>query len=256
MTGSILDVRQASVHFGGVVAVDEVNLAVGAGSTHAIIGPNGAGKTTLLNAISGLVPLSGGEVLFDGAPLNKLRARQRARLGVVRTFQNPALIDALTVRENIQVGLYTQTKSSSFEEALGLPRALRREREARARADAVLEELRIPVEGSTPVGALPLGLRKAVDIARAWVAKPKLLLLDEPTAGLDESEIGEIESALARVKGEISVVVIAHHLDFVMRLADEVTVLEFGRVIANGPPTEVRSDPAVIAAYIGTADDD
>jgi branched-chain amino acid transport system ATP-binding protein len=251
---AVLDVQQATVRFGGVVAVDEASLVVSPGSVHAIIGPNGAGKTTFLNAISGLVPMAEGKVLFEGHDLGSLPAHQRARLGIARTFQNPALIETLSVRENVQVGLYSQTRSSAIEETLRFPRARRHESQAERLADSALAALGIDVNGSTPVAELPLGMRKAVDIARAWASKPKLLLLDEPTAGLDENEIGEIESALMRVKGELAVVVIAHHLDFVMRLADRVTVLDFGKVIASGPPQAVRANPAVISAYIGAAD--
>jgi branched-chain amino acid transport system ATP-binding protein len=255
MSEQLLELQDVTVRFGGVVAVDGVSLTVDRGTVHAIIGPNGAGKTTLFNAISGLVPITEGRISYLGEDLTKLSARERAHRRIARTFQNPALVDALTVVENVQVGGYSQTKSSVVAEVLHLPRSRAAERLSRADSIAALEELGINADADAPVSALPLGVRKAVDIARAWVARPQLLLMDEPTSGLDGREIEEIEEALGRVRGDLTVVVIAHHLDFVMRLADRVTVLEFGKVIASGPPEEVRRDPRVVAAYIGGADD-
>lgn len=246
-----LRIEDVVVRFGGVVAVDGVELAVGPGEIRGIIGPNGAGKTTLLNAVSGLVRASRGSVVFEGTDLLKQPVARRAQLGIGRTFQNSALIDDLSVLENVEVGLFGTSRWTPLEDALMLPRALRGERRARACARHAITDLGMSIDLDAPVETLPLGMRKLVDLARAWASRPRLLLIDEPTAGLTGTETAELEHAIEQVRGRVTIIAIAHHLDFILNLADVVTVLDFGRVVMSGTPSEIRADPRVRDAYMG-----
>ncbi|HEX4305920.1 MAG TPA: ABC transporter ATP-binding protein [Solirubrobacterales bacterium] len=249
-----LEIDRLSVAFGGVVAVDELSIAVPKGTIRAIIGPNGAGKTTLLNCISGLVRATGGTVRFDGRDITHTAAWKRSAAGIGRTFQNPSLADGLTVVENVEVGLFAEGGSSPLEDALTTRRSRRNARQTRERSLSALAELGIERYADLEVGTLPVGTRKLVDLARAWVLKPPLMLIDEPTAGLGEEEIAGVDAVLSTVRGHSTIVVIAHHLDFVMNLADEVTVLNFGKEVITGLPLEVSESPEVMDVYIGSAD--
>jgi ABC-type branched-subunit amino acid transport system ATPase component len=248
-----LVVEGLSVRFGGIAALSEVAFTVRPGSTHALIGPNGAGKSTCLNVISGVDVASGGSVRYGGHELTRLRPHRIARLGVGRTFQHTSLSPAATVADNLLLGRHRLTRAGFAAAGLRLPLA-RREQAQQERAVgevAALLELRDLLD--RPVGALPYGDRKRVELARALCAEPALLLLDEPVAGLAAHESGRMARLIARVRATlgISILLIEHDMAFVMGVADRVTVLDFGRRIAEGAPAEVRRDPAVLRAYLG-----
>jgi ABC-type branched-subunit amino acid transport system ATPase component len=254
-TCAALEVSKLTIRFGGVVAIDDLNLDVKARTVHAIIGPNGAGKTTLLNGISGLVRPLSGSVKIRGVEVLGRPPTARIALGLGRTFQNPTLVDGLTALENVQLGLYSKSKTSWVEDILRARRARSAERAGVGRALAALAGLGVDVDPRSSVAALSLGTRKLIDIARALVTDPDVLLMDEPTSGLDRAEVKRVERVLANLRGERTIIVIAHHLDFVMNVANVVTVLNFGVRIAEGSPEQVRADPRVIETYIGASHD-
>lgn len=254
----VLAVEGLSLAFGGTVACAEVDLAVGAGEIHAVIGPNGAGKSSLINAITGLYAPQAGRVRIGEAAFARVPSGRLAALGVARTFQNLALFTGLSVRDNVLSGLAAARKAGLAAQILGLPAARREARAHREAAEAVIEELGLAAVAGRPAGSLPYGLQKRVELARALVARPRLLLLDEPMAGMTATEkdamTGFIRAAQAR--SGAAIVLIEHDIGVVMRLSDRVTVLDHGRRIAAGSPAEVQADPAVIAAYLGLADED
>ena len=254
MNGMLLDVQNLTVRFGGVAALTDVGLAVRTGTAHGLIGPNGAGKTTLLNAITRLVRPTSGSIVFDGHDLGGVAPHDIARLGISRTFQNLGLVASLSVLENVMVGVHARHQGGLLDELLLIPRRIRREREARARAWAALELAGLTGIADQPAAGLPYGTRKAVELARACAAAPKLLLLDEPTAGLNRLEMDQLRDTLGTLRRAtgVTVLVITHHVEFLLGVADEVTVLDLGRRIAFGEPSLVKTDPKVIEAYIGT----
>lgn len=251
----LLDVDAVSVRFGGVAALSEVGLAVKSGTIHGLIGPNGAGKTTLLNCISRLVQPDTGCMLFDGRSLLAFPAHAVASLGISRTFQNFGLIDQLTVLDNVLAGMHSVCPGTILDELFFIPRRNAFERDARARARSALELLDLGGIESRIVSTLPYGTRKAVELARAIAVDPKLVLLDEPTAGLNQMEMNALRKILLALRDRkgLTILVISHHLEFLLGAVDEITVLDLGRRIASGAPAEVKNDPAVIAAYIGVA---
>jgi branched-chain amino acid transport system permease protein len=240
------------VDFGGVRALDGVTLEVGRGEVHAIIGPNGAGKTTLLNCISGIQPAMG-QVVLDGDDLTKLPVSVRRARGISRTFQHPSLVADLTALQNVEVGAYETHNGSVALELLGLPGTRRRDRVAHERAIEALELLEFPRHRwGVHAGDLTMGEQKHIDIARALANKPKVLLLDEPTAGLGEEEIGAVANAIEGVRRSgVTVLVIAHHVGFVRRIADRCTVLDFGCVLTTGLAGEVLADDRVVEVFVG-----
>jgi ABC-type branched-subunit amino acid transport system ATPase component len=251
----LLQVEKASLAFGGVAALSEVTLAVPARGIQAVIGPNGAGKTTLLNALSGFyVPDSGGirlrEVAIAGRPPYAI-----ARLGVARTFQTAQVFGDLSVAENVAVGVAGPRLGSVVAALVGAPWTREAERRLRRRALALLAEAGLTEWAERPADALPAGLRRRLEIVRALARRPRLLLLDEPAAGLAPPEIAELDAYLARLRdtGGPAVVLVEHHMDFVMAVSDHITVLDYGRVIASGTPEAVRTNPAVIEAYLGAS---
>jgi branched-chain amino acid transport system permease protein len=252
----ILTLDQVVVRFGGVTAIDGVSAKIARHSIHAIIGPNGAGKTTLLNCISGLQRHEG-EIRFEGARIAGQTARFVRRSGMSRTFQNPSLVADLTVLENVQIGTYGTQPASPLVDVLPLRSTLRRDREAQRLAHASLDAVGFPRERRALLASdLPLPDQKIVDIARAIVGNPRLLLLDEPTAGLAESEIERIAGVLQKVRqGGVTIVVIAHHIGFVRAVADYATVLDFGRSIAEGVPDDVTRRKEVMDVFLGSEDD-
>ncbi|SFK96730.1 ABC transporter ATP-binding protein [Methylorubrum salsuginis] len=254
----ILTVEGLSLGFGGAVAFAGIDLAVAAGEIHAIIGPNGAGKSSLINAISGLYAPQAGRVRIGEASFARVPAGRLAALGVARTFQNLALFKSLNVVENILSGLAGARRAGLAAHVLGLPAARREAAEHRTRAEAVIDLLQLGAFRARAAGSLPYGLQKRVELARALVAKPRLLLLDEPMAGMSAAEKAEMSGFIlaARETFGTAIVLIEHDIGVVMRLSDTITVLDHGRRIATGTPTEIQANPAVIAAYLGADDEE
>ena len=249
---TLLALRGLSRHYAGVVAVDRVDLEVPARGVHAVIGPNGAGKTTLFNLISGLVAPSGGTIALDGADVTRLPADARARLGIARTFQNIRLFGAMTVLENALAGLHARLSASFGAILLGLPRFRREERNAVARAREALALVGLERRAEERAAVLSYGEARRLEIARAMAGAPRLLLLDEPAAGLNPAETVTLASLIrVIVEAGTTVLLVEHDVKFVMGLSDSVCVLNFGRRIFHGTPADARADPEVIAAYLG-----
>ena len=251
----LLSVRGVSVRFGGVVALDDVSFDVVQGQIAGLIGPNGAGKTTLFNCLSRLYQPSGGEILFEGASVLAVPRHRIPDIGIGRTFQNVALFDKLTVLENVMVGRHSQTGSSFLANALRLPSVVAEQKAARERAMALIDFMDLNGFVHWPAGGLPFPIRKRVELARALAAQPKLLLLDEPAAGLNHEEVETLETQIRRVRDGLGVTVllVEHHMSLVMSVSDKVVTINFGRKIAEGTPDEVKRHPEVIRAYLGTA---
>lgn len=246
-----LELSSITVTFGGLSALSEVGLRLLPGQVHGVIGPNGAGKTTLFNVACGFVTPDSGQLLRSGTPLPHLRTRDLAGLGVARTLQGLGLFDRMSVLDNVMVGADRHARSGFLGSLLGLPRAARDDRDLRERAHRALDDLGIASYAARFPPSLPYPVRKRVALARALVAEPEVLLLDEPASGLSSAEMDELGDLVTSLTDTMAVLLVEHHMDLVMRVCDEITVLDFGRVIAHGTPDEVRDDPAVLAAYLG-----
>ena len=249
----VLDVADVTVRFGGVTANDAVSLDVGEGEIAALIGPNGAGKTTLFDVITGARRPDAGTVRFGGTEVTGITRMQRARMGMARTFQNLSLVAGLTPAENVGVGLGRFRRAGILASVLQLPRARGQDRWIRQKAAQALAFVGLPAGAASATAGLPYGDRRRIELARALALGPRLLLLDEPSAGMDPSETAEIASVIRRARDDLgtTVLVVEHDMSFVRSLAERTTVLDFGRVIATGPTADVLDDPAVVEAYLG-----
>lgn len=251
---ALLEVRDVEVRFGGIVALDGISFTMNEGVILGLIGPNGAGKTTLFNCLSRLYIPNSGDILFNGQSILNTASHRIADIGIGRTFQNLALFATMTVLDNVMVGSHSQSKSDFLSNALRLPWVNREEAVLRENAWELIEYLGLQDVAYTPVGGLPFGTQKRVELARALAAKPKVLLLDEPAGGLNHDEVGELGALIKQIRDDrgITVLLVEHHMSLVMSVSDYVVAIDFGRKIGEGTPEEVQQNQDVIHAYLGT----
>ena len=254
---ALLSVRGVTVRFGGIVALDGVTFDVPKGGICGLIGPNGAGKTTLFNCLSRLYQYQDGDIHFEGKSITATPAHDMAGLGIGRTFQNLAMFKTISVERNVMIGAHCRSKSGFLASALGLKSVQAEEERLRDRAAQIMDYMKLTPHAQRLVGDLPFGIQKRVEMARALAADPKLLLLDEPAAGPNHDEMAGLEDQIRDVNARLGVTVllVEHHMSLVMAVSHKVVVINFGKKIAEGTPTEIQQHPEVIAAYLGAPAD-
>ena len=253
MSKNILEIKNLSIMFGGIVALDDVNMTTKKGTIHGLIGPNGAGKTTLFNIMTGIYKPTSGNVYLNEKEITGFTPNKIANLGIARTFQNIALFHGMTTVENVMTGRQLMMKKNFFWQMLRVGPALEEEVEHRRKCEEIIDFLEIQAIRKTPVGSLPYGLQKRVELARALAMEPKLLLLDEPMAGMNVEEKEDMSRFILDVNEQYgtTIALIEHDMSVVMDLADRVVVLDYGKLLADGTPDEVQRNQAVIDAYLG-----
>ncbi len=256
MAASLLEVQGLTKRFGGVVALDGIDLTVVAGQIKGLIGPNGAGKSTFFNVITGVFPPDGGEIRFDDRRITGLSPHALVEFGMVRTFQKIHPFRGMSVLESVMVGRHARTRAGVFAAMARPPRVVREERQIRDAALVALDFVNLAAYHDEPAENLPLGLQRLLQLACALVTEPRLLLLDEPASGLDSSETARLTELLQSIRAQgRTIVLVEHDMSLVMQISDDVTVLDFGRKLAEGRPDEVRKNPEVIRAYLGGGND-
>ncbi len=253
----ILEVKDLAVSFGGIKAVNGLTFSVHEGEIVSVIGPNGAGKTSAFNCISGFYRPNQGSVVFDGSPITRNKPSRITQLGMARTFQNVRLFKEMTVLENVKTGMHTRLKQNVFDAMLHTPRYRRSEAQCTEDARGWLDFVGFRADDELLVTQLPYGEQRRVEIARALATQPKLLLLDEPAAGLNHNEKQELIELIRKIRNlGVGIVLIEHDMGLVMEISERIVVLNYGKEIADGTPEQIKNDPAVIAAYLGEDDDE
>jgi branched-chain amino acid transport system ATP-binding protein len=254
-TEILLRADNLSKSFGGVNAVQKASFTVRVGQIKGIIGPNGAGKTTLFNLITGVYATDSGDIHFNGCRLNDLESHQVAARGVARTFQNVELFDGMSVLENVMVGRHSRSKAGFLSAAFRLPRERREELRIRQKGLEILHFVGLADHAYASASSLPFGLQRVVEIARALATEPRLLLLDEPASGLNAAETRSLGELICRIRDSgITVVLVEHDMNLTMEVCNEILVMDYGRILAEGTPREIQQNPEVIAAYLGEED--
>jgi branched-chain amino acid transport system ATP-binding protein len=254
-TNALLQVKGITVRFGGITALDNVSFNLPKDKVCGLIGPNGAGKTTLFNCLSRLYDYQEGDLLFDGRSITQTPVHEMANTGIGRTFQNLAMFKTMSVQENIMVGAHSKSKTGFWGGMWPTAKTRAEETDLKKRADELIDRLKLTDVAHRPVGDLPFGFQKRVEFARALASQPRLLLLDEPAAGLNHEELSDLGDLIKLVRDEmgISVLLVEHHMHLVMNVSDWIVALNFGRKIAEGTPEQIQKHPEVIRAYLGGA---